>query len=415
MAELITKEILKEEYESKMLKGEKRRVKNPVTITGTQFGRNIPNSGSIVDDKMMSLIDGAIPVGRNVPISLSGKYDSGFDFPFGKRGSIHDRIRKGVFKDDIAKVFFASGGGNTLNDNWTDLMDAIRMDLTIKKEGQATIRQFIYSEIQMPNATKDIRPSELYPYGIVFEENNGEGQSVRQGANLGGAVDTIPMKIYAAGFIHSLLAALFDGTYDLTRLNDGVAVGYAAKRDDLAIAPIFADVYSTVGTAKWTASSSLGTLRQEHLWNTLIDVIDGLSVRIDPITKRKIPADGCVLLGTNEDMRHVAHVMGGIGTGTPEKYNAISGISKLIGYEGEVIDMPNETVTYAGATDKIAYLIKPNRYFKIPIKRNLVMEVDSQPNVNTLAQEQKAWYFVESMYNEVGIDSFIQKVTLPAW
>ena len=271
----------------------------------------------------------------------------------------------------------------------------------------------------MPNATKDIRPSELYPYGIVFEENNGEGQSVRQGANLGGAVDTIPMKIYAAGFIWTLLASLFDGTYDMTRLNDGVAVGYAAKRDDLAIAPILAGDYGTVGTAKWTAASSAGTLRQEHLWNTLVDVIDDFGVRLDPITKRLIPMEGLTMLGTSMDMRHVAHVMSGIGT-SPEKYSELTGgilggITKLIGYEGEVIEMPNETVTYGGASDKIAYVIKSNRYFKLPIKRNLVMEIDLQPNVNTLAQEQRAWYFCESIYNEIGIDNFIQKVTLPAW
>ena len=77
--------------------------------------------------------------------------------------------------------------------------------------------------------------------------------------------------------------------------------------------------------------------------------------------------------------------------------------------------MPGETVQYTGASDGVIHLIKPNRYFKIPIKRNLVMELDSMPNVNTLAREQRAWYFVEAMYNEIGISNFVQKVTLPTW
>ena len=226
MAEFITKEILNAKFQDKMLSGEKVVVKHPVSIVQSQFGSHIPISGSALDDKSLGMINAAKALGRSPRIVLKGTYDSGFDYPFGKRGSINDRIRKGTFKDDIAKVAF--GDGNTLNDNWTDLIDAIRMDLTIRKTAQATIRQFIYDEIQMPNATKDIRPTELYPYGIVFEENNGEGQSVRQGANLGGAYDTIAMKIYAAGFIWTLLAALFDGTYDMARLNDGVALGYAA-------------------------------------------------------------------------------------------------------------------------------------------------------------------------------------------
>lgn len=410
MAQLITKEILNASFQDKMLKGEKVMVKNPASVMSTQFGSAIPKSGMALDNSSLGLVNGARNLNRKASISLSGKYESGFDFPFGKRGSINDRIRKGTFSMDTMRAEFASG--NTLNDNWSDLIDAIRMDLTIKKEAQATIRQFIYSEIQMPNATKDVRPSELYPYGVVFEENNGEGRSVRQGANIGGAVDTIPMKIYAAGFIWTLLAKLFDGTYDLSRLSDGVALAYAAKRDDLAISPILGGTYTD---SKLTAASTLGTLRQEKLMNTLMDGIDGIANRVDPITGRKIVGEGLVALGTAKDMRHVAHVMSGLGNSTPEKYSPLSQITKLIGYEGETIEMPNETVSYTGCTDGTIHLIKPNRYFKIPIKRNLVMEIDSQPNVNTLAQEQKAWYFVEAMYNAIGINNFVQKVTLPIW
>jgi len=413
MAELITKEILNAQFQDKMLKGEKVMVKNPASVMSTQFGSVLPKSGALLDDSSLGLVNQAQGLNRMGNIVLSGKYESGFDYPFSKRGSINDRIRKGTFSMDTMRAEFATG--NTLNDNWTDLIDAIRLDLTIRKEANATIRQFIYSEIQMPNATKDIRPSELYPYGIVFEENNGEGQSVRQGANMGGAVDTIPMKIYAAGFVWTLLAKLFDGTYDLSRLSDGVSLAYAAKKDDLAISPILADVYGTSGTAKWTAASSIGTLRQELLMNTLMDAIDDLADRVDPITGRKIVGEGLVALGTSKDMRHMAHVMSGLGNSTPEKYSPLSQITKLIGYEGETIDMPGETVTYTGCTDNTVYLVKPNRYFKIPVKRNLVMEIDAQPNVNTLAQEQKAWYFVEAMYNAIGIDNFIQKVTLPTW
>lgn len=410
MAQLITKEILNAKFQEDMLNGKKVMVKNPVSVMSTQFGSNIPKSGAMLDSGSLGLIDQAQGLNRMGGIVLSGKYESGFDYPFAKRGSINDRIRKGTFSLDVMKAEFASG--NTLNDNWSDLIDAIRMDLTIRKEAQATVRQFIYSEIQMPNATKDVRPSELYPYGVVFEENNGEGESVKQGANLGGAVDTIPMKIYAAGFIWTLLAKLFDGTYDLSRLSDGVSLAYAAKKDDLAIAPILGGTYTG---AKATAASTVGTLRQELLMNTLMDGIDDISDRIDPITKRKIVGEGLVALGTSKDMRHIQHVMSGLGNSTPEKYSALSQITKLIGYEGEVIDMPNETITYSGASAGIVLLIKPNRYFKIPIKRNLVMEIDAQPNVNTLAQEQKAWYFVEALYNEIGIANFVQKLTLPTW
>jgi len=220
------------------------------------------------------------------------------------------------------------------------------------------------------------------------------------------------MKIYAAGFVWTLLAALFDNTYDLSRLSEGVALGYSAKKDDLAIKPIIDATYT--GAAQ-TPASTEGAGRQEKLMNTLMDAIDDLGERTDPITKRKIQAEGLVALCSSKDARHIAHVMSGLGNSTPEKYSPLNQITKVIGYDGEVIDMPEKTVTYGGVTSGTIYLIKPNRYFKIPIKRGLTMEIDQKPDVNTLAREQRAWYFVEGMYNSIGIENFVQEVTLPTW
>lgn len=407
MGRLITREGLAREFEDKMLAGTKVRVKNPVQIVKPAFGSVIPVSGSVLTDADLAKLNSLQALTKMRHITLSGNIDTGLDYIFGKngcRGSINDRIRKGVF----------AGSANTLNDDWEDLFDAIRLDLTIRKEARPTIRQFIYQELQMPNATKDVRPTELFPYGVVFEEHNGEGQAVRQGANLGGQYDTIPMKIYAAGFTWTLLAALFDRTYDLSRLSDGVALGYSAKKDDLGLAPIIAGTYAG---AKATAASSLGTLRQEHTYNTIMDAVDDLANRTDPVTDRKITAEGLVLLCSTLDARHINHVIGGLGNSTPEKYQygPLSSITAVLGYDGEVIDMPNDTTTYSGVTAGTCFLIKPNRYFKIPIKRNLVAELDEVPNVSTLAREQRAWYFSEAIYNAIGIDSFVQKVTLPTW
>lgn len=399
--DVITKESLETSFKEKMDNGIKVYPKHAVDVVETSFGSSIPKSGEILDNGMLARLNSLKSLSRGGRISLSGKYDNGLDFVFGNRGSINERIAKGAFS-----------GGNTLNDNWTDLFDAIRLDLTIRKEAKQTIRQFIYDEIFMPNATKDVRPSELYPYGVVFEENNGEGQAVRQGANLGGKYDTVPMKLYAAGFTWTLLAELFDGSYDLSRLTDGVAVGYSAKKDDLAIKPILDATYT--GDAA-TAASTVGSNRQEKLMNTLMDALDDIGKRVDPTTKRKISPTELVILGTETDIRHIQHVMTGLGNSTPEKYTALKGIKKLVAYDGEVINMPNETVTYGGCTEGVVHIIKPNRYFKIPIKRNLTMEIDKTPDVNTLAREQRAWYFSESIFNDVGIANFVQKVTLSAW
>ena len=51
----------------------------------------------------------------------------------------------------------------------------------------------------------------------------------------------------------------------------------------------------------------------------------------------------------------------------------------------------------------------------IIVKRGLTTEIDTQPDVKTLAQEERAYYFAEGLYNAEGLANFVQKITLPTW
>ena len=53
-------------------------------------------------------------------------------------------------------------------------------------------------------------------------------------------------------------------------------------------------------------------------------------------------------------------------------------------------------------------------YMEIAVKRDLVVEVDTQPDVTTLTREQRAYWFAEAVWTE-GIQYFIQEITLPTW
>jgi len=400
---IVSRESLAAQFQADRLAGKAMNVMDPVELVATGFGGKAPKSGSILDSNSLGIIDSRKAVSRDLDLILKGSAKSGFDIKqFKGNKSIMQMIKKGEF----------AGTANSLNDNWTNLMDALRFDLTLKKEARPTVRQFLYNVADMPDATKDVRPTELFPYGIVFEENNGEGQAVRAGGNLGGQHDTIAMKIYAAMFTWTLLARLFDGSNDIRRLNDGVALGYSAKQDDLAISPILADVYSTVGTTKWTAASTQGDNRQEYLWNTIYNAINALCARKDPVTKRLITAQDLVLLCSSQDAR-AFELINGLPSDRNRNYPNIPGLSGIVAYDGEVINMPNETITYAGCTTGIGYIVKKNRYMTIIKKTGLVTEIDETPNVSNLSQKEQAWYFSEGIYNSVGINNFVQKVTLP--
>lgn len=331
----------------------------------------------------------------------------------GRVESAFERVASGKFGKGIPQ---GATTGNTLLPDWAQLWDAMRVDVTMRKNAIPTVRQLFYAVSSRPDADRTNKVQEYLPYGVEFKLHNGSGQPVNQGDKGEGAVGTFDINIYAAGFRWDLLAAMFDKSLDMTALNDAVAVGYNAKIDDLSMSPILADVYSTAGTAKHTAAATLsGAARQELLYNTIENALDGLGKRTDPVTKRAINPAGSYLLCSGNVARHVARTISGLPSANQRYLPAITDIAGVVAYDGDVIEMRDGTKTYSGVGDTYAYLVKPNRYMQVVQKQGLTAEVDMQPDVSTLAQEEYAWYFAEGQYNAEGIASFIQKITLPTW
>lgn len=331
---------------------------------------------------------------------------SGFDIPMAALGN--------RTLNDVLLESGLSMEGNSLVPNWESLWDAMRIDLTIRKLSRPTVREFIYDVRDTPNATRTMTPQEMFSHYLVFKENNGTGQSVHQGEIRAGQYDTMTQKIYAAGLLIDLMTVLFGRNYTDTSVNDAVAIGEAGLKDELALAPIFA--YSYSGAQQTAANTTSGATREELLYKTMQDAIDAFSVRVDPITNREIGGEGLICLTSPLWARRIRDVIGGNRPASPGigSYGSLDSISRVIGYEPETIVGTNETTSYTACPAGKAYLIKPNRRMIIAIKRNMQLNVNMNPNPATLAQEQKAWWFAEAMYN-AGIADFIQEVTLSAW
>ncbi len=341
----------------------------------------------------------------------SGKYGGGFYVPMkwsdGSVEGVYDRIVSGKFKM----------AANTLPVDWANLWDAIRIDVSVRKAAIGTIRQFIYNITTNPNFTRTIKPTEITPIGIIFEENNGHGQAVPQGETTGGGYDSITILIYAAGFTFDLIAELFDLTITPERLADAVMVGQDALKDDNTISPIIDFSYTGV---QQTAASAIGSLRQELLWNTIQDAFDDLGDRLHPVTDRTLNTNDVVMLAHPFDAPHIRDVALGLPSTNQMVLSAFSQIKQVIAYDDEIIKQRAKTTTYSGVTKGKAYMIIPasalpaNGYMEIAVKRDLVVEVDSQPDVKTLTREQRAYWFAEAFWTE-GIQYFIQELTLPTW
>ncbi len=349
----------------------------------------------------------------NNTLTMSGKFASGFDVPMewsdNTTMSTREKISMGAFT--------ASMSGNTLPTDWENLWDAMKIDVSVRKAALPTIRGFIYNITNDPNFTRDIKPTEINNFGVVFEENNGHGEAVPQGETMGGGFDVFTILIYAAGFTWDLMASLFDRTITPERVMDAVMVGYNSLRDDLAISPILDFTYA--GIQQTPPNALAGANRQELLYLTLEDAVDDLGDRNNPVTDRKLNVNDVLVLAHPFDARHIARVAAGLPSTNERVYSSLSEIRQVISYDAETIRLRDRTVTYSGVTKGKAYMLIPasaieQGYMEIAVKRDLVIEIDQTPDVKTLTQEQRAYWFAEGIWFE-GIQYFIQEITLPAW
>ena len=397
--------LLKQQVETTFSEGRKIILpsRNIVQVT-TPAIRGIYKTGD--QDRMFQSMSGAKNIGSTpVGMAITGKYSSGFDIPLNGRASINERIIKGQF----------SASGHTLPENWQDLFDALKMDLTIKKETNPTIRQLIYNVVDTPNATRLMKLTALMPYAFQFKTNTGNGDPVPLGEVRGKIEDTVEFFIKATGFTYTLLANLFDMALDMGRVNDGVSVSYNLQRDADAIDPILAYNYGAAGTAKHTDANATGANPQEKWYLTFMKAVDDLGKRKESIFGNTVKANDLILLCSSNVARHFNFIQGGFAITVDKKYPALDSISSVIVYDGDsIIFNDGKVLSFGGVGDTYAYLIKKNELMNIYIKRGLTVEADDTPDVLTLAQQEKAWYYSEAIYNE-GIKDYIQKITLPAW
>lgn len=337
----------------------------------------------------------------------SSAFDVGMKWSDGSKMSVNDKVKSGVFMS-----------GNTLPVDWQNLWDALRFDVTVKKEAMPTIRQLIYNIRTNPNFPKTLKPTEMGRASIYFEENNGHGQAVPMGEVLGGGYETFDIKTYAAGFTWDLLGEYFGMGITSDDLTSALAIGENGLKDDLAISPILN--FSYASEALTPAATTSGAGAQELLYNTLVNARNDMRKREHPVTGRKLDTSDLLVLASAFDAENILDVSRGLPSVQDKKLNAITQIKNVVAYEGETIELNDRTITYDGVPEGTAFMLIPasslpkSGYMEIAVKESLVIETDLQPDVKTLARRQNAYWFMEGIWYK-GIQYFVQKITLPAW
>lgn len=383
MVRLITSETLKQEA-----------LKNKAKMRSVVYRNGITTPGGIDHVNNEPLLDNTVQIEEEAFLSP-------YSMPCAKdRPSIESRIARGNFSLHEPSDLY-------------DFVDKTRLDVTRRVLARPVLFPFIYDVQNNPNFTRTMTLQEILPIGIKFNTNSGSDESVTMGDFKTGSTETLTQTIKAAGYTWDLAFELYNVLFEMQRLNDAVARGYAAEVNNDHLAPIITGTYTG---AKASGASAVGDTWMEKWYHTILDAKRDLRERTDPVTNRQIETTGLVLLCSVADAEDIQWVINGQLNSPADSKNlsSIPGISSVIGYDGDTFDVGDKTYTFSGVSDGTCFLIKPiPRGFISAWKRQLTMLVQAQGNILKLERERRAWYYVQALYNTFGIANYVQKITLP--
>lgn len=306
-----------------------------------------------------------------------------------------------------------------------DLINKIRIDITRRRYEYVDLTTVIATQISNPSFSKIVSLDEFLPYGLAFVENDLRGTDVELGNQNYGGTGSVTMQGYAVGYVQSLENALFNTDIaSIQRLNEALARGYVAKRNDLSAGVLIGATYVASQTV---AADSTGSSNEDKLYKTIDNAIETLTNLLDPQTGQLIrTGGGLVALVNPGDIRRINRAINGQindSKGAPINRTPLTEIAQLVPYFGDSIKMGKKVYSYTGVAKNTMYLFVPGTAWILE-KRGLT-PVMSEGRALNLGQEEFAWYFVQTSYFDEMLGSsaagtalgagygYIVKVTLP--
>jgi hypothetical protein len=314
-------------------------------------------------------------------------------------GEIEDLLKK------VKNQFERKVNINQFPDDYYDLIDRIRIDITRRRIEQMDMTGEMTNEITNPNFSKSVDLTEFIPFAGAFEEIKGTGDNVPMLQQKTGAKGSVGILLYGLGHARILEDELYNlDIYSLEKVNAAVARGHTALRNDLCLGTLV----RLSNTNAWDPSqqviaSTVGTL-EERVYTTINNAIYLLGSLLDPQTDQEINTPRIVLIvGTNAAARAINRSINGRLRDGDKIINLDPlEIDEVWNYKGDVINVGPKSHVYPGVPRDRAYLIVPGPAGS-PIwtlnKRQLTMEI-GRGDVLQLARERRAWYFGQGNYME---------------
>lgn len=315
-------------------------------------------------------------------------------------------------------------------DDYYDLIDMMAIDITRRRMQERDYTALATNEMTNVNYSKAVSLKEFLPYAGAFERNYTSGDPVPLIQQKTGEKGSIEMEAHAIGWERSLEDEIYNlDIFTMQKVMEAVTRGHVGLRNDLCLGILIA-ISAGAGFAaiqQQPAITTAGLTAEEQIYQTINCAIDRLINLLDPQTGQPIDAPRMVLVCRPNDVRRVNRAINGVINlyrGKPSNYAALTEISEIWPYRGDVIYRGPDRIVYPGIAENIAYLFIPGSagspWYTL-VKRQLTQEIGSGSVLN-LAREQRAWYFIQSEYykeflGETGgcmdHSGFVVEITLP--
>jgi hypothetical protein len=386
-------------------------IKNKVLIPETLIKRRVARGDGIPSAIFFGTKDSQNEGKPDFVIRSDGKRLESLVIPAGERWVNSEGYNKlwGEIEDLLKKVknqFESRSNLNQFPDDYYDLINRIRIDITRRRMEQPDLTGEMTNEVTNPNFSKVVDLTEFIPFAGAFEEIKGTGDNVPMLEQKTGAKGAVHILLYGLGHARTLEDELYNlDIFSLEKVNTAVARAHTALRNDLCIGTLVA--LSLAGG--WNASqqvgpSGTGTV-EEQVYTTLNNAIYALGALLDPQTGQEIDTSRMILVvGSNAAARVVNRVINGRVLRGQNKIINLEPleIDEIWNYKGDTITVGPKVHSYPGVPAQTAYLFVPGPA-GAPIwtlnKRQLTMEM-GRGDVLQLARERRAWYFGQGEYQD---------------
>lgn len=329
------------------------------------------------------------------------------EIPYNISGEMHTTkmtIDKG--RAEIIELETPIGEMVTSEQGRKELIEKVVLDVELGREEVPKLYTPIYDVISDPNLP-EVLDMKWAQRGVVVFLEHMEGQEVQFGSLEAEHGPVARLLAYTAGFEYTKEMRMFNQTWNFEMMNRAFGEAYNALLNHIHFSPIIKHDYDKSNVTQPVyikPDGTPGTKAEAHFILSLRETI-----RQAQKDSSKAKRKGSILLVNSAHEQDVLDALSRIEMqGT--NFEATTGISQIILYDGWETTVSRKTTTYEGVQDNVAYLIRPKAGFKELVKQDLqVRAYEGDPS--RLIEQQVIADTFRGLY--AAVEENVQKIVLP--